>query len=207
MGRFNERMVLSLASCPHCLLLDDELNVLPTSSLIRCVGCVYYGRGRVGFVIAHAACGRLLLDRRGTHPSHPEECICSRSTHGRVRHVVLPCGELASALRQRRPVAGAVHCPTCHALLVPPSAPRPPPPRPNMTYQTATAKPQVHRAAAHQPRWHPRGRPREGGAAGAGGAQRQPGGHPGAWTSATHCMIAGLLQLYMSVFWSVWERV
>ncbi|GLC38597.1 hypothetical protein PLESTB_000450900 [Pleodorina starrii] len=34
-GRFNERLVLSLASCPHCLLLDDELNVLPTSSLIR----------------------------------------------------------------------------------------------------------------------------------------------------------------------------
>ena len=34
-GRFNERMVLSLASCANCLLLDDELNVLPTSSLIR----------------------------------------------------------------------------------------------------------------------------------------------------------------------------
>lgn len=34
-GRFNERMVLSLASCPNCLLMDDELNVLPTSSLIR----------------------------------------------------------------------------------------------------------------------------------------------------------------------------
>ncbi|KAG2483803.1 hypothetical protein HYH03_017326 [Edaphochlamys debaryana] len=36
-GRFNERMVLSLASCPHCLLLDDELNVLPTSSLVRSI--------------------------------------------------------------------------------------------------------------------------------------------------------------------------
>eukprot|EP00877_Chromochloris_zofingiensis_P001222 jgi/Chrzof1/110/Cz01g03250.t1 len=34
-GRFNERMVLSLASCPNCLLMDDELNILPTSSLIR----------------------------------------------------------------------------------------------------------------------------------------------------------------------------
>lgn len=31
-GRFNERMVLSLASNPSCLLLDDELNILPTSS-------------------------------------------------------------------------------------------------------------------------------------------------------------------------------
>jgi N-acetyltransferase 10 len=33
--RFNERLVLSLASCPTCLLVDDELNVLPTSSLAR----------------------------------------------------------------------------------------------------------------------------------------------------------------------------
>jgi N-acetyltransferase 10 len=34
-ARFNERLVLSLASNPHCLIMDDELNVLPTSSLIR----------------------------------------------------------------------------------------------------------------------------------------------------------------------------
>jgi len=33
--RFNERMVLSLASNPNCLLVDDELNILPTSSLSR----------------------------------------------------------------------------------------------------------------------------------------------------------------------------
>lgn len=33
--RFNERMVLSLASNPNCLIVDDELNILPTSSLAR----------------------------------------------------------------------------------------------------------------------------------------------------------------------------
>jgi hypothetical protein len=33
--RFNERLVLSLASCPTCLLMDDELNVLPTSRCRR----------------------------------------------------------------------------------------------------------------------------------------------------------------------------
>jgi len=33
--RFNERLVLSLAGCTSCLLLDDELNVLPTSSAAR----------------------------------------------------------------------------------------------------------------------------------------------------------------------------
>ena len=32
-GRFNERFILSLSSAQNCLVLDDELNVLP----IRCV--------------------------------------------------------------------------------------------------------------------------------------------------------------------------
>ncbi|PNF34804.1 RNA cytidine acetyltransferase [Cryptotermes secundus] len=31
-GRFNERFLLSLASCPRCLVVDDQLNVLPISS-------------------------------------------------------------------------------------------------------------------------------------------------------------------------------
>ena len=31
-GRFNERFLLSLASCPHCMVLDDQLNLLPLSS-------------------------------------------------------------------------------------------------------------------------------------------------------------------------------
>jgi tRNA(Met) C34 N-acetyltransferase TmcA len=34
-GRFNERLVLSLAQCPTCMLLDDELNILPTSTHVR----------------------------------------------------------------------------------------------------------------------------------------------------------------------------
>lgn len=29
--RFNERFILSLGNCPDCLVLDDELNVLPIS--------------------------------------------------------------------------------------------------------------------------------------------------------------------------------
>lgn len=41
--RFNERMVLSLASCPNCIMMDDELNVLPTSSLIKYVEPVPLG--------------------------------------------------------------------------------------------------------------------------------------------------------------------
>jgi len=35
--RFNERFILSLASCRACLVLDDELNVLPISSHIHAI--------------------------------------------------------------------------------------------------------------------------------------------------------------------------
>jgi hypothetical protein len=34
-GRFVERFILSLGSCPMCLVADEELNILPISSHIR----------------------------------------------------------------------------------------------------------------------------------------------------------------------------
>ncbi|KAK9824701.1 hypothetical protein WJX72_012506 [[Myrmecia] bisecta] len=36
-GRLNERLVLSLASNPVCILMDDELNILPTSSHVKAI--------------------------------------------------------------------------------------------------------------------------------------------------------------------------
>ncbi|BAT73322.1 hypothetical protein VIGAN_01079500 [Vigna angularis var. angularis] len=39
-GRFNERFLLSLASCKACVVMDDELNVLPISSHIRSISPV-----------------------------------------------------------------------------------------------------------------------------------------------------------------------
>ena len=36
-GRFNERFLLSLASCKACVVVDDELNILPISSHIRSI--------------------------------------------------------------------------------------------------------------------------------------------------------------------------
>lgn len=36
-GRFNERFLLSLSSCKSCVVMDDELNVLPISSHIRSI--------------------------------------------------------------------------------------------------------------------------------------------------------------------------
>ncbi|KAH9610472.1 hypothetical protein KSS87_005313 [Heliosperma pusillum] len=36
-GRFNERFLLSIASCRACVVVDDELNILPISSHIRTI--------------------------------------------------------------------------------------------------------------------------------------------------------------------------
>lgn len=36
-GLFNERFLLSLASCKACVVMDDELNILPISSHIRSI--------------------------------------------------------------------------------------------------------------------------------------------------------------------------
>lgn len=33
--RFNERFILSLSDCTSCLVLDDELNILPLSSHVQ----------------------------------------------------------------------------------------------------------------------------------------------------------------------------
>ncbi len=37
MGRFNERFILSLGVNPHCIVVDDELNILPISSHVRSI--------------------------------------------------------------------------------------------------------------------------------------------------------------------------
>ncbi|KAL6993073.1 hypothetical protein U1Q18_011193 [Sarracenia purpurea var. burkii] len=36
-GRFNERFLLSLASCKACVIMDDELNILPISSHMKSI--------------------------------------------------------------------------------------------------------------------------------------------------------------------------
>ncbi|KAG2711709.1 hypothetical protein I3760_04G089400 [Carya illinoinensis] len=39
-GRFNERFLLSIASCKACVVMDDELNILPVSSHIKSISPV-----------------------------------------------------------------------------------------------------------------------------------------------------------------------
>lgn len=35
--RFNERFILSLGSCPNCVVVDDELNILPLSKHCKAI--------------------------------------------------------------------------------------------------------------------------------------------------------------------------
>uniref|UniRef100_A0A671WYG2 RNA cytidine acetyltransferase n=1 Tax=Sparus aurata TaxID=8175 RepID=A0A671WYG2_SPAAU len=39
-GRFNERFILSLASCKNCMVIDDQLNILPVSSHVANIKAV-----------------------------------------------------------------------------------------------------------------------------------------------------------------------
>lgn len=45
-GRFNERFLLSLVSCKACVVMDDELNILPISSHMKSITPVPAGEVR-----------------------------------------------------------------------------------------------------------------------------------------------------------------
>jgi tRNA(Met) C34 N-acetyltransferase TmcA len=36
-ARFNERFILSLGGCKHCLAMDDELNILPITDSVHAI--------------------------------------------------------------------------------------------------------------------------------------------------------------------------
>jgi N-acetyltransferase 10 len=48
--RFNERFLLSLALCKNCLVLDDDLNILPLSSHIKNIKPIKL-TGEVNFIL------------------------------------------------------------------------------------------------------------------------------------------------------------
>jgi len=47
-ARFNERFILSLGGCKHCLAVDDELNILPITDSIRNIKPVHIGMSEDG---------------------------------------------------------------------------------------------------------------------------------------------------------------
>ena len=50
---FNERLILSLASCKNCLFMDDELNLLNISSLAKEIAPVQVFPSRRGLILAY----------------------------------------------------------------------------------------------------------------------------------------------------------
>lgn len=63
--RFNERFLLSLTACKACLLLDDELNILPVTSHMREIAPV---EKKVTRIRAGQSCAPLTAERRCWSP-------------------------------------------------------------------------------------------------------------------------------------------
>lgn len=69
-GRFNERFILSLASCKACVVMDDEFNILPISSHMRSVIPVSLNEGE-GLTEAERDLKELKDSLRETQPVGP----------------------------------------------------------------------------------------------------------------------------------------
>ena len=83
-GRFNERFILSLTKCASCLVVDDELNVLPITVAIRTLQPV----DRMAVQSARAAPVAELQRLRdalvGTEPAHALLTMCATPAQATV---------------------------------------------------------------------------------------------------------------------------
>lgn len=67
-GRFNERFILSLASCKSCVVMDDECNILPISSHLRSIVPISINEGEGGLTEAEKDLKELKDSLRETQP-------------------------------------------------------------------------------------------------------------------------------------------
>ncbi|KAL3697204.1 hypothetical protein R1sor_011280 [Riccia sorocarpa] len=70
-GRFNERFILSLASCKACVVMDDELNILPISTHIRSIVPLPVIEGEEGLTEAEKDLKELKESLKDTLPVGP----------------------------------------------------------------------------------------------------------------------------------------
>jgi N-acetyltransferase 10 len=70
-GRFNERFILSLASCKACVVMDDELNILPISTSIRSITPLPNIEGEEGLTEMEKDLKELKESLRDTQPVGP----------------------------------------------------------------------------------------------------------------------------------------
>lgn len=69
-ARFNERLILSLASCTQCLVVDDQLNILPISSATLEVEPVVPRSAGEALTPAEHELRELKESLEGTQPAH-----------------------------------------------------------------------------------------------------------------------------------------
>ncbi|TKY48332.1 N-acetyltransferase protein [Spatholobus suberectus] len=70
-GRFNERFLLSIASCKACVVMDDEMNILPISSHITSITPVHIKEGSEGLSKAEQSLKNLKEQLNEIYPVGP----------------------------------------------------------------------------------------------------------------------------------------
>ncbi|KAF5377751.1 hypothetical protein D9757_008061 [Collybiopsis confluens] len=82
--RFNERFILSLAACPDCLFLDDELNVLPISKGKDIESLPEHGRKDTTKYHEDAELKELQSSLEGTVPAGPLAALAKTTDQARA---------------------------------------------------------------------------------------------------------------------------
>lgn len=83
-GRFNERFLLSVASCKACVVMDDELNILPISSHIRSIMPVPFEKDSEGCSEAERHLKNLQEELNESSPAGPLTGKCRTLDQGKA---------------------------------------------------------------------------------------------------------------------------
>ncbi|KAH9311210.1 hypothetical protein KI387_026245, partial [Taxus chinensis] len=83
-ARFNERFILSLATCKACVIMDDELNILPVSSHMRSIAPVSVPEGDDGLSEAEKDLKNLKEQLRDDQPVGPLIGKCRTLDQGKA---------------------------------------------------------------------------------------------------------------------------
>ncbi|KAK4366831.1 hypothetical protein RND71_014711 [Anisodus tanguticus] len=96
-GRFNERFILSLASCETCIVMDDELNILPISSHMKKITAVPVQEDSEGLLEGERELSNLKEQLKEDFPVGPlirkrctlDQHCCSSAARGRGKSAAL----------------------------------------------------------------------------------------------------------------------
>ncbi|KAK3000848.1 hypothetical protein RJ639_020773 [Escallonia herrerae] len=83
-GRFNERFLLSLGSCKSCVVMDDELNILPLSSHMKLISSVAVKEDSEGLSEAERDLKNLKEQLNDDYPVGPLIKKCSTLDQGKA---------------------------------------------------------------------------------------------------------------------------